>query len=137
MAQENYKGVYASMTFPPYKYIEYPKQVMDKMGRPRLVHNQREELAIAVEPDLGDAEGLRDVSLQAEALDKATEENSLLKAQVAEMLAELQKLKEQKAVISAQEINAKVTPALDPFAEMSPEATSKRNLQHPAKAQKA
>jgi hypothetical protein len=46
MSNENYKGVFGNIKFPPHKFMEYPKWVRNAAGEDVIVQNQREELAI-------------------------------------------------------------------------------------------
>lgn len=53
--REPYKGVYANMEFPPYKFQEFPKAVRLVQGGEiveRIAQNQSEELALRATSDL-------------------------------------------------------------------------------------
>jgi|FreactcultuFSWF8_1027224.scaffolds.fasta_scaffold00975_5 hypothetical protein len=83
-----YKGVYAKINFPPYKFSEFPKAVKNWDGKTVIVNNQREELAhIASQPDAEPDPVLVEKNNLAEQLAKQTVEMEAMKKQLADLLA--------------------------------------------------
>ena len=91
MAQENYKGIYGNMTFPAYKYQEYPKSIRDPDDRHveiGVAQDQRDELRILADHGIkASKETLAEIHPHTEALVAAEAENGELKQKLAELEA--------------------------------------------------
>jgi hypothetical protein len=89
MPQENYKGIYGSMTFPPYKYVEFPKSIRDPDDRTveiGVAQDARDELRILTDRQIkASPEALKDIHPHTEALVAAEAENADLRARLAEL----------------------------------------------------
>lgn len=93
MAQLAYKGIYAGMEargdFPPYKFVEFPKAVINADGKSVTVHSAREELAVASEPS---ATAIEAVPPIVEERDKLAALSARLQNQVADLEYKLAQL---------------------------------------------
>lgn len=88
MAQQTFSSIYDKMTFPPYKFTEYPKWV--NIGEKRvLVQTQREEIAlIADTPDAAKNDPVVVAKNKlVQDLSDAQEQNRKLEKQLAELRA--------------------------------------------------
>lgn len=59
-----FQGIYEKMAFPPYRFYEYPKAVLDKAGNKRIVNSRAEE--VKVELEAAPEEGQTKDSIEAE-----------------------------------------------------------------------